>query len=108
MRVAARRNAGSVELSLRGRLTCPDGAGGKAPSLPLVVQRIEAESLVLDLSRVDAIDAFGVGQVALARRLAHERGLPMSVAGAPMRVAELLESSGVLPTAPVEGRHRAA
>jgi anti-anti-sigma factor len=51
--------------------------------------------LTVDMSRVDLLDAVGLGVLMGTHRLANEHGRPLRLVGCPHRIARLLRAMGL-------------
>lgn len=74
MKITERRSADTVVLSIDGELTT---GGGPLMVLAETVRTLlqqGAEIIVLDLQNVSYVDSFGLGELAEANAVAHNRG----------------------------------
>ncbi|HVJ07630.1 MAG TPA: STAS domain-containing protein [Acidisarcina sp.] len=78
-------------------LTCPPRLirGNETELLEMVLPLIQTSCILLDMSGVQAIDAAGVGTLAVLRRTAKEAGTTLSLINPTRRTREILQLFGL-------------
>ena len=107
MEIRAERQGSAVVLNLDGPLTA-EADTYRLRELVASLARLDSSRLVLDLSNVEQIDSFGVGQLVALYNEIRPRGVALTLVNVDCRQKRLLEVAGLGRVFPVFGTRQEA